>query len=69
MILGAGIYALIGAAAGVTGNSLWISFLLGAFISSFTGLSYAELSSAILLGVVTQRVLARRRRAAEAAVK
>ncbi len=47
MILGAGIYALIGAAAGVTGNSLWLSFLLGAFISSFTGLSYAELSSTI----------------------
>lgn len=47
MILGAGIYALIGTAAGTTGNSLWISFLLGAFISSFTGLSYAELSSMI----------------------
>jgi APA family basic amino acid/polyamine antiporter len=47
IILGAGIYALIGSAAGVTGNSVWISFLLGAFISSFTGLSYAELSSAI----------------------
>jgi len=47
MILGAGIYALIGNAVGVTGNSVWISFLLGAFISSFTGLSYAELSSAI----------------------
>jgi len=46
-ILGAGIYALIGRAAGVTGNSVWASFLLGAFISSFTGLSYAELSSAI----------------------
>ena len=47
MILGAGIYALIGNAAGVTGNTVWISFLLGAFISSFTGLSYAELSSMI----------------------
>jgi APA family basic amino acid/polyamine antiporter len=47
MILGAGIYALVGAAAGVTGNSLWVSFLLGAFICSFTGLSYAELSSTI----------------------
>jgi APA family basic amino acid/polyamine antiporter len=45
MILGAGIYALVGNAAGVTGNSVWMSFLLGAFISSFTGLSYAELSS------------------------
>jgi APA family basic amino acid/polyamine antiporter len=47
MILGAGIYALIGEAAGVTGNSVWVSFLLGAFISSFTGLSYAELSGMI----------------------
>ena len=47
MILGAGIYALIGNAAGETGNTVWISFLLGAFISSFTGLSYAELSSMI----------------------
>jgi APA family basic amino acid/polyamine antiporter len=47
IILGAGIYALIGSAAGVAGNTVWISFLLGAFISSFTGLSYAELSSAI----------------------
>jgi APA family basic amino acid/polyamine antiporter len=45
MILGAGIYALIGSAAGVAGNAVWLSFALGAFISSFTGLSYAELSS------------------------
>ena len=47
MILGAGIYALIGKAAGEAGNSLWASFLIGAVISSFTGLSYAELSSSI----------------------
>lgn len=47
MILGAGIYALIGSAAGVAGNSVWMSFLLGALISSLTGLSYAELSSMI----------------------
>jgi len=47
MILGAGIYALIGKAAGVAGNTVWMSFLLGASISSFTGLSYAELSSMI----------------------
>jgi APA family basic amino acid/polyamine antiporter len=47
MILGAGIYALIGNAAGIAGNSVWVSFALGAFISSFTGLSYAELSSMI----------------------
>jgi len=45
IILGAGIYALIGEAAGITGNSVWISFLLAAVVSSFTGLSYAELSA------------------------
>jgi len=45
IILGAGIYALIGKAAGITGNTIWISFLLAAIVSSFTGLSYAELSS------------------------
>lgn len=45
LILGAGVYALIGEAAGLAGNALWFSFLLGAFISSFTGLSYVELSS------------------------
>ncbi len=45
IILGAGIYALIGEAAGIAGNSVWLSFLIGAFIAAFTGLSYAELSS------------------------
>lgn len=45
LILGAGIYALIGDAAGMAGNSLWISFILAAVASVFTGLSYAELSS------------------------
>lgn len=45
VILGAGIYALIGQAAGLAGNSVWISFCLAALIAFFTGLSYAELSS------------------------
>ncbi len=45
VILGAGIYVLIGEAAAITGNSLWVSFLLTALIASFTGFSYAELSS------------------------
>jgi len=45
IILGAGIYALIGRAAGLAGNSVWISFAISAFIAIFTGLSYAELSS------------------------
>ena len=44
-ILGAGIYALIGPASGLAGNAIWISFVIGAVISSFTGLSYAELST------------------------
>lgn len=45
IILGAGIYALIGEAAGLAGNAVWISFALSAFIALLTGLSYAELAS------------------------
>ncbi|MBS3122756.1 amino acid permease [Candidatus Woesearchaeota archaeon] len=45
IIVGAGIYALIGKGAGYSGNMLWLSFLLAAIIASFTGLSYCELSS------------------------
>ena len=45
LILGAGIYVLIGDVAAIAGNALWISFLLAAVMASITGLSYAELSS------------------------
>ena len=45
LILGAGIYVLIGEAAGFAGNSMWMSFLLGAIVAIFAGLSYAELSA------------------------
>ncbi|MBU0528090.1 amino acid permease [Candidatus Micrarchaeota archaeon] len=45
IILGAGIYALIGVGAGLAGNMLWLAFLVSAIIAIFTGLSYAELSS------------------------
>jgi APA family basic amino acid/polyamine antiporter len=45
IILGAGIYALIGEAAGLAGNTVWISFALSALVAVFTGLSYAELAS------------------------
>jgi basic amino acid/polyamine antiporter, APA family len=45
IILGAGIYALIGIAASSAGNATWLSFLISAIIAIFTGLSYAELSS------------------------
>lgn len=47
LILGAGIYVLIGDVAAVSGNAMWISFFLAAAIASLTGLSYAELSSVI----------------------
>ncbi|HSG74087.1 MAG TPA: amino acid permease, partial [Nitrosopumilaceae archaeon] len=45
LILGAGIYVLIGEAAGFAGNSVWISFLLGVVAAMFAGLSYAELTA------------------------
>jgi len=44
-IVGAGIYALIGEAAGLAGNAVWISFALSAVAAIFTGLSYAELAA------------------------
>jgi len=44
IILGAGIYVLIGKGAAIAGDSLWLSFVIAAVIASFTGLSYAELS-------------------------
>jgi APA family basic amino acid/polyamine antiporter len=45
IILGAGIYALIGVAAGTAGNSIWLAFLISAVVAGLTGLSYAELTS------------------------
>lgn len=45
MILGAGIYSVIGVAAADAGEGLWISFLLAGLIAMVTGLSYAELAS------------------------
>ncbi|MFO7872048.1 MAG: APC family permease [Candidatus Undinarchaeales archaeon] len=45
IISGAGIYALMGVATGMAGNSVWISFFFASLVAIFTGLSYAELSS------------------------
>jgi len=45
-ILGAGIYSVIGAVAGLAGEALWLSFLLATVVALLTGLSYAELASA-----------------------
>jgi basic amino acid/polyamine antiporter, APA family len=45
LILGAGIYVIIGDVAGIPDNAMWISFIIAAFIELMTGFSYAELSS------------------------
>lgn len=44
-IVGAGIYSVLGAAAGVAGEGLWISLLFAGAAALLTGLSYAELVS------------------------
>lgn len=46
VIIGAGVYSVIGAAAGLAGSNLWMSFLAGAVIALVTGLSYAEMTTA-----------------------
>lgn len=46
-IIGAGIYSVIGPAAAAAGEAIWLSFLLAAVISAFSGLSYAEIASAL----------------------
>jgi basic amino acid/polyamine antiporter, APA family len=43
-ILGAGVYALIGIAAGKAGNAVWLSFAIAAGVAAFSGLSYARLA-------------------------
>ena len=45
IIIGAGIYVLLGAATAQAGPVVWLAFLLAAVLSVLTGLSYAELSS------------------------
>ncbi|MCC7552578.1 amino acid permease [Candidatus Micrarchaeota archaeon] len=45
IILGAGIYVLIGEAAGLSGNMIWMSFIIAGVVAALTGLSYAELAS------------------------
>ncbi len=45
LILGAGIYALIGQAAAESGSLVWLTFVITAVVAAFTGLSYAELAA------------------------
>lgn len=42
-ILGAGIYGLVGKAAGMLGNGLWVAFVASFCVALLTGLSYAAL--------------------------
>ena len=42
-ILGAGIYARVGAVAGQVGGAIWVSFLVGLVVAALTALSYVEL--------------------------
>lgn len=44
-ILGAGIYAVIGEVAGMSGNMIWLSFLIASVTALLSALSYAEISS------------------------
>jgi APA family basic amino acid/polyamine antiporter len=45
LILGAGIYAILGEATAVAGESVPLAFLAAAVVAGLTGLSYAELAS------------------------
>jgi amino acid transporter len=45
LILGAGIYSILGVAAGVAGEALWLAFLVGSLAALLSGLSYAELAT------------------------
>jgi amino acid transporter len=46
IILGAGIYSVLGVAAGHAGDALWLCFLASGLVALLTGFSYAELSTA-----------------------
>ena len=45
IILGAGIYSVLGAAAGRAGSALWISFAISSVVALLTAFSYAELAT------------------------
>jgi APA family basic amino acid/polyamine antiporter len=45
IVIGAGIYVLLGAAAAEAGAGVWLAFLAAGLLSALTALSYAELAS------------------------
>ncbi|MBD1892225.1 amino acid permease [Coleofasciculus sp. FACHB-SPT9] len=46
-ILGAGIYAVVGKIAGLSGSLVWVSFLVSMTVAALTALSYAELGNRV----------------------
>src|SRR3954454_8852762 len=44
-MVGAGIFALLGAAGEVAGSAVWISFLLAGFVAALQGYSFAKLGA------------------------
>ncbi|WNG45513.1 amino acid permease [Archangium minus] len=44
-MLGAGIYGLMGRAAGLMGNAVWLAFVMAMIVALLTGLSYANIGS------------------------
>lgn len=44
-MLGAGIYGLVGKAAGVVGSGIWMAFLISMIAALLTGISYASIAS------------------------
>jgi len=60
-MLGAGIYGLIGKAAGLVGNAVWLAFVVSLVAALLTALSYASLGSryprAAGAAYVTERAL------------
>ena len=45
VIVGAGVYSVIGTAAGLAQENLWLSFAIGAGVAFLTALSYAEMAT------------------------
>jgi APA family basic amino acid/polyamine antiporter len=47
VIVGAGVYSVLGAAAGLAQDSLWVSFLVSAGVALLTAISYAEMATSV----------------------
>jgi APA family basic amino acid/polyamine antiporter len=45
VIVGAGVYSIIGPAAGLAGQGVWLGFVVAAIVALLTGFSYAEMAT------------------------